>query len=219
MGKFVLVIALSGLFAVAAHCQESAQPPLTKTIDIKAVYMFEAIEQLASDYKTVIGFVDDEPVHKSTLLTFHLDDATLPAAMDQLTKADPAYAWRFEPDGAVNVYSRTSTFSLPDIVIPAFTVKQVNRQEFSEALNRVPEIIEWLAQNGCVRSDSIATIGNPPPDNRKATLDETGTTLSRLLDDAAMHMGFHYWSISRNVTPDGCTVGIVLEPVGGLGPR
>jgi len=197
------------------NSQKLAKPLPTRTTDVKAYYAFDAIEQLADAYRIVIGFVDDESVHRNPLLTFHLDHATVPEAMDELTNADPAYSWRFEPDGAVTVYSRVSTFTLPDVVIADFRVQKLNREGVSEALGELPEITNWLTEHGCVRNQAISTTGNPPPDNQRVTFEITGKTLRQVLNEVAARMSFHYWALSRSIEPDaGCTVGIVLEPVG-----
>jgi len=114
--------------------------------------------------------------------------------LDALVAQRPAYAWRLG-DGVYNLYPRRRSQNLSELRVQSFVVKELNLEEASKAISKVPEFQKWLSGHRLTRREF--QVGPSWKPRLKVSLELKELSLREVLNEMVKRFGVNQWVIVR----------------------
>src|SRR5262245_7885579 len=146
-GLFALIVLLP--LSLCAQDRTSSSQIQVRNLTLNARQISLALQDLAKQYKVVIGLEYEQHGSKSREISIQVEKGTLAEVLDAIVRSNPEYSWTEEPDGAIRVYSRDRVPTLSNVAVASFSVESMPTGRVLEMINRLPEIEEWIAANHC----------------------------------------------------------------------
>jgi hypothetical protein len=210
-GPFMF-LAFCGLVPCCLMVGQKAEPSQevpARNVDVYARSLTAALEQVALDYRVVIGFEETLSRVDHMSIVIRADSVSLSEVIENVLDADDRYTWREDPDGTILVFARGPQFTLPEVVMKSFRVENLNRFDIVMLTDRSAEVQQWLKENRCQEMHVLTT---PPVStyDDHVTLAAADRTLRENLNEVVKEMKTYYWHIGRFTAFKKCGVSVWL---------
>jgi hypothetical protein len=144
---------------------------------------------------TGLEISDADPDNTPIILDLSAKD---PAALfESIALQRSAYAWKLE-DGVYELYPKSTTDRISDMMIALYYVNDATPQEASDAITRLPEFQRWLSDHHATRSEIIAgPRWGLHPEQTKISLELHNVPLRAILNHLFSKVGSNGWGITR----------------------
>ena len=116
-----------------------------------------ALRAFARQQRTVIGYdaIYDGIEVMGTQRTIQIDEpkSTVADVLNRIVMQAQGYAWELNDSGAIHVYKTNSRVSLVDVQPANIVIADKDRREIWESLEHIPELMSWLGNHDCTRSE------------------------------------------------------------------
>ena len=134
-----------------------------------------------------VGDMDKTPI------ALDLTGKTVTRVLDALVTQRPNYVWGLK-DGFYDVYPKTKAQSFSQVKVADYVVRDATLKEAVDAIEKLPEIERWLANNHKRRQNLISASGMPPPQERRS-LALQNVTVRTILNRVYGSFGKAQWTI------------------------
>jgi hypothetical protein len=181
-----------GFFALL--CPQSFALPRTASTQTFPT-LTAALDAISSKYKVHLGLEYAPDDKDNSTITLDLSSVTIEPVLNRLTAPKTSYTWSLK-DGVYDVYPKSNSHSILDVMIRTFSIDKVTPEQASRAISDLPEVKEWLATQRVVRREY--QVGSTKSNTQsRISLTVTGVTLRSVLNLLNQELETPEWIVVR----------------------
>ena len=144
---------------------------------------------VSTGLELAVGDMDKTPI------ALGLTGKSVTRVFDALVRQRPNYVWSLK-DGFYDVYPKTKARSFSQVNVADYVVRDATLKEAVDAIEKLPEIEWWLANNHKRRQNliNVSRTGPPPPPERRS-LTLQNVTVRTILNLIYGSFGETQWTI------------------------